>query len=347
MHRTKVIFYLFSFIFLSIGSLHAQKKKKTEARLKVNWNRDWKFFLGDDTMASATDYDDAQWELVGLPHSFSIPYFMSTDFYVGYGWYRKTLDLKEKKPAQNYFIEFEGAFQEAEVYVNGTKVGEHRGGYTGFQVPVTAQLKTGRNIIAVRVNNLWKADLAPRAGEHVFSGGLYRDVYLVQTSDVHVAWYGTFVKTPEVSKDRASVDLSVHVINESAQGKDIRIETQLIDPQGTLVGTQVSRLKMQAKKTDTLHQQFSDVENPKLWHPDHPDLYQARTRIYAGNKLLDEYHTEFGIRSIRWTKDEGFFLNGEHLYLRGANVHQDHAGWGDAVTNAGFEQCALDERSRF
>ena len=129
----------------------------------LNLNPSWKYSRGDDAGAERTAYDDSAWERVGLPHSFSIPYFMSKDFYVGYGWYRREVDLTAKQLKKKIFLEFDGVFQEAEVFVNGVRAGSHVGGYTGFSIDITPQARKGRNVIAVRVNNLWHPDRAPRA----------------------------------------------------------------------------------------------------------------------------------------------------------------------------------------
>lgn len=149
------------------------------SRQTENLNRDWKYQCGDYLCAEQPNYDDSNWQQVGIPHSFSIPYFMSKDFYTGYGWYRKSLHLSAEETVRKVFLEFDGVFQEAEVFVNGKKAGRHMGGYTGFSIDISSYIKTGDNLLAVRVNNLWRPDVAPRAGEHVFSGGIYRNVRLV------------------------------------------------------------------------------------------------------------------------------------------------------------------------
>ena len=144
---------------------------------------------------------------------------MSKDFYVGYGWYRKSFRLSEDDLKKCTFIEFDGVFQEAEIYINGQKVGSHVGGYTGFSVDVTKAVKAGNNEMAVRVNNIWKPDVAPRAGEHVFSGGIYRNVRLVQKSKTYIDWYGTFVITPELKENRgkaSTVKVATEVCNRSS-----------------------------------------------------------------------------------------------------------------------------------
>src|SRR5437879_6002013 len=146
---------------IRFGFLILMLTSSSFARERLNLNREWEFQLGDPPQ-------DAKWETINLPHSFSLPYFASPQFYTGYGWYRKHFTAKAGKRS---FLEFDGVFQDAEVFVNDRPVGWHRGGYTGFALDVTDAVKPGDNLLAVRVNNLWNARLAPRAGEHVFSGG--------------------------------------------------------------------------------------------------------------------------------------------------------------------------------
>ena len=156
-------------------------------RESLNFNREWKFQLGDVAGADARAFDDANWSNANLPHSFSLPYFAAEKFYVGYGWYRKHFDLPATAAGKRINLEFDGVFQDAEIFVNGRRIGEHKGGYTGFTFDITDAVKDGDNVVAVRVNNLWNARLAPRAGEHTFSGGIYRNVRLVMTAPLHVA----------------------------------------------------------------------------------------------------------------------------------------------------------------
>ncbi|HLP77893.1 MAG TPA: beta galactosidase jelly roll domain-containing protein, partial [Candidatus Paceibacterota bacterium] len=154
----------------------------------VNFNREWKFQLGDVSDAGDATFDDSKWSDANLPHSFSMPYFAANDkFYVGYGWYRKAFEVPAQWAGKRVNLEFDGVFQVAEVFINGRHVGEHHGGYTGFTFDITDAVKSGVNVVAVRVNNLWNPRLAPRAGEHTFSGGIYRDAHLVITAPLHVA----------------------------------------------------------------------------------------------------------------------------------------------------------------
>ncbi len=304
------------------------------ARTKTNVDRGWKFLLGDDARASAPGFDDSRWQYVNLPHSFSEPYFRSPDFYVGYGWYRRHVRVDAATLKGQAFLEFEGAFQDAEVFVNGKKAGEHLGGYTGFSMNVTGDLHAGDNVIAVRVNNLWNGQLNPRAGEHVFSGGIYRDVYLVTTSNVHVTWYGTFVTTPKVSDDAATVDVKTEVRNASGAAATAVLKTAILDPAGKQVAEYSTEQTIDAGAVANV-EQSGELNGPKLWSPETPRLYTAVSRVTMKGVVVDEFRTRFGIRWFTWTADDGLTFNGKHRYFHGANVHQDHAGWGDAVTDAG------------
>ena len=142
-------------------------------------NNNWKFTYGDQV--TATSKEIASWQDIGIPHSFGIPYFMEKEFYVGYGTYSTWISLAEEDCKKRLRLEFLGVFQKARVYLNGEKVGEHRGGYTPFLVELTNVARPGKNHLIVSVDNLWDARLAPRAGEHQFNGGIYRDVQLILT----------------------------------------------------------------------------------------------------------------------------------------------------------------------
>lgn len=219
---------------------------------------------------------------------------------------------------------FDGVFQEAEVYVNGQLAGSHRGGYTGFCIPITAQLHPGNNLIAVRVNNLWRADLAPRAGEHTFSGGIYRDVRLIVTGKTHVAWCGQRLSSPGLEKSHGTatrVKIDADIVNESGKQNDFTVVSDVLDANGRVVASAKSKASVEAFDKITVQGVSSVIKHPQLWSPETPNLYKVRTRVLKGRCLCDEVESEYGFRWVRWTADHGFFLNGKHVYLRGANVH--------------------------
>lgn len=312
----KRLFILFALI-MTMAATGAAREVKTI-------NAGWQFRLGDDGMA------DEGWLSVGLPHSFSLPYFMSKDFYVGYGWYRKTVKLTKKDIAQYVALEFDGVFQEAEVFVNGKKTGSHVGGYTGFEIAITPYAIVGDNEIKVRVNNLWKPTVAPRGGEHTFSGGIYRNVRLVKKSKAHIAWYGTRITTPtlESNAGKSSIVRTEVELEGVSREHDYSVEIAV-----SRNGKEVACSRQSLGGTSVVTVETAEIPSPALWSPSSPNLYTLTARLYRGKKMIDETSETFGFRWFTWTKDRGFFLNGKHHFFRGANVHQDQAGWGDGVTD--------------
>lgn len=305
-------------------------------RLKLLQNNNWKFMHGDYPDAKNYEFDDSDWYDIGIPHSFGIPYFQENEFYVGFGCYRKILYINEKWIGKHLSLEFQGAFQDAEIYLNGHLAGVHQGGYTAFEIDITHYAVAGENLLFVRLNNLWNPRLAPRAGEHVFNGGIYRDVSLLITEQVHISWYGTFVTTPKVSKEEAKVDIVTEVMNETDSFVTCRL-VSVIEYKGKEVIRIEENGTLNPKSQKPFHQ-TGKIKEPKLWHPDTPNLYVLKSYVYLGEELYDCYDTSFGIRWFEFTPDKGFFLNGEHFNINGANVHQDHAGWSDAVTHAGIHR---------
>lgn len=328
--RRQILFLMFAFCCSLWGNA-----AKGGWREVVNLNREWTYQRGDFPGAERAAYDDSRWEHIGLPHSFSIPYFLSSEFYTGYGWYRKTLPLSREDLRKELYLEFDGVFQEAEIYVNGSLAGTHRGGYTGFSVRVTPFARQGDNQVAVRVNNLWRPDLAPRGGEHVFSGGIYRNVRLVKKHPVHIDWYGTWVTTPTLAANQgrsSMVRVRTEVVNESGKAGSYTLRSKVVDSRGQVLSTQETTQEVNAGQPVTFDQVTEELAGIELWSPAHPRLYTLVSELYHGEELIDQEENTFGFRWFEWTADRGFFLNGEHYYFHGANVHQDQAGWGDAVT---------------
>ncbi len=261
-------------------------------REKININRDWKFHLGDCQGAQAPGFADADWTPINLPHSFDLPYFMS-NYYVGYGWYRKIINVDPAWSGKRINLEFLGAFQDAEVFVNGTAAGRHRGGFTGFNMDITAALHPGSNLVAVRLNNIRDPQLEPIGGDHTFMGGIYRDVYLVITAPLHVTWYGTFVTTPSVSDASAVVNVKTEVKNESDASRHCVLKTALMDPNGRQVAMLSASQEIPAGATATINQTSEALDSPLLWSPDHPSIYEAVTTLCDGTTPVDDYQTSF------------------------------------------------------
>ena len=306
-------------------------------RLVQNFNQSWKFKRADVTGADATAFDDSSWGNVGLPHSFNLPSFLSTSFYVGYGWYRKHFTVPASWSGKSVFLEFQAAFDQAQIYVNGKQVGQHIGGYNGFSIDITSAISVGDNVVAVRLNNNWNAQIPPISGDHTFQGGLYRDVFAVITDPLHVAWYGTWVTTPTLATNSGSsstVEVKTEVQNSRSAAVNATLKTDIVDNTGKVVTTISSQQQIAAGATVTFDQTTPAVASPSLWHPDHPTMYRALSYLSDGQGNVDTFTTPFGFRWFSWSASQGFSLNGSHYWIQGANVHQDHAGWGAGVTDS-------------
>lgn len=204
---------------------------------------------------------------------------------------------------------------------------------------ITDYVRQGEHTVAIRVNNVWQEDLAPRSGEHMFTGGIYRDVNIVITSPVHITWYGTFVQTPEVSKEGSFVRMQAEVQNESGAPQNVRVAHNVYDADNGLVKSFGSETRTIAAGAIYNFDNTSDyLSNPHLWTPDSPYMYKVITDVYVDGVSVDRYETPLGFRWMEWTADEGFFLNGEHFWIDGTNAHQDHAGWANAVTTAALKR---------
>lgn len=312
----------------------------------------WKFQKGDVPEAMSPDFDDRKWEQVTIPHDWAIygPFSRDNDLqnvaitqnfetqasvktgrtgglpYVGVGWYRTTFSA----PAgQRVTLEFDGAMSEARVYVNGKEVCQWPYGYNAFYQDVTDCLnKDGKpNTLAVRLEN------QPQSSRWYPGAGLYRNVRVVVTDEIHVPTWGTRITTPYVSEEYASVKLATTLAG--ANGKDVRIITDILNPDGKKVASK-KHLRRVNEGMD-LEQNFL-VSHPKLWTPETPSLYKAVTQIYEGERLVDEYATRFGIRSVAIVADKGFMLNGKPRKFQGVCNHHDLGPLGAAVNKAALRR---------
>ena len=302
-------------------------------------NNNWKFTYGDKVGASTDEIN--RWQDIGIPHSFGIPYFMEKEFYLGYGTYSKWFELSKEDCKKRILLKFFGAFQKAVVVLNGKQIGEHRGGYTPFLVELTGNIRPGQNHLIVCVDNLWDATLAPRGGEHQFNGGIYRDMQLILTAYDYIEEDGVFVQTTQLKKEKDSwhaelkIGTQVHASEKSdlSEFDSMMLETCICEGKEVLARS-VEPLVM---GNSEICQSIS-LTGITPWSPNSPKLYTVVSRVLCNGIECECVRTSVGIRTVRFDKDEGFFLNGEHFSILGANVHQDHAGWADAVTRSGIRR---------
>lgn len=323
------------------GTLYAQR---SETLLEKNW----KFLKGDPKEAQSPTFDDSTWKAVRVPHDWAIygPFDTRNDLqdvaitqnletkssvksgrtgalpYMGVGWYRTEFSVPEGKEAT---LLFDGAMSEARVYVNGKEACFWPYGYNAFHCNITPLLRTDGepNTLAVRLEN------HPQSSRWYPGAGIYRNVHLITTEKIHVPIWGTYITTPRVGNDFAAVKLRTELSN--ADGKQIRIETVLIAPDGKIAAQKTDEQTMMHGQP--LEQNFI-VEQPRLWSPESPSLYRAISKIYADGQLADTYSTPFGIRNIEFVAEKGFYLNGQHRKFQGVCNHHDLGPLGAAVNTA-------------
>ena len=343
------------------GSPMQADASATGPRTDLNFNLDWLYNQGDVSGASATAFVDTAWPYVDLPHSTTFLSATSLDAYTGVSWYRKHFTVDAHYSGQKVFIEFGAAMQQADVYVNGTHMIAHAGGYApyttsattnpvthvggymSFTIDVTSNVTFGgaENVIAVRIDSTANPNWGPgKAGiDFQYYGGLYRDATMHLTNLLHVtdpvyantpAGGGVFVTYPSVSSSSATVAIATDVINESTVAKSATVVSELVDSAGAVVGSQTSTASINAGANHSFSQSMT-ISNPQLWHPNTPNLYVLRTTVQDGATAVDDVTTTVGIRSILWTHAGGLSINGSRFYGLGLNMHQDIYGLGNAI----------------
>ena len=317
------------------SAIAGHEQNYNDARVELDFNKGWKFAFSDDSASYLKGFDDSGWEDVDLPHDFSISQGFSAtgteaesgNIPGGTGWYRKWFNLYEYYTGDCITIDFDGAYQHAYVYVNGQYVGENHYGYNSFSIEISDYLicsNTALNLIAVKVVN----DIP---SSRWYSGsGINRDVKLTIKGPVHVSLYGPQVTTPNIASGDGTAKAEVTMNNDTSISKKVTVETTILDDNHNVVGETVTSslvtVPAESEYTVTLEPK---VASPKLWSIDTPNLYKLKTVIKnEAGELIDEYHTTFGYRYIKWDKDNGFSLNGELIKLKGVSLHHDQGALG-------------------
>ncbi len=337
---------------LCAGERHLPTGYPATARHKTCINVGWQYHLGDVPGAQYQHYDCSTWETVSVPHTLKLTSLAldkceddktQPTFHRDIAWYRRTIEVS-KNPGK-VFLEFEGAHQVTDAWVNGRHVGQHAiGGYTPFHFDMTAYVQAGENTVALRLDNRRRDDTPPDPGpfDYVKFSGLYRDVYLVETAPLHVTfpwedfYAGVFITTPTVDplNGNATVTARTTVRNEHTKARLCTVLSRVIDKDGVVV----MRLRTQATILPGADRTFNQAggieEDLHLWSCEDPYLYRVNTVIYDGDKAVDCIENPLGIRSIELNKHDGFLLNGKPVKMIGANRHQHYPYIGDAVPNA-------------
>lgn len=315
-------------------------------RLRHTINERWRHAPGALAGAEAEAYDDRDWTLVNLPHTWNAEdaFTESLEYRRGIGWYRRHLPLDASLRGRRLFLYFEGANQVADVYVNGRAAGRHVGGYTAFAFDITDLVRIDdTNVIAVRVDNRHDDDIPPLNADFTFYGGIYRDVWLIATAPLHVnvldhASPGVFIDTPEVSEASAIVRVRGTVMNHEPRAARVEVVNRVLDAAGAEAVAVRSRLDIPAGGSASFEQLSAPILRPRLWSPEQPNLYRVVTEIHAGGTLVDRTDNPLGFRWFGIDAERGFTLNGRPYRLYGTNRHQDRAGYGNALPNAAHRQ---------
>lgn len=337
--------------------LQADVPGTVQPRIVQNMNTNWAFYRGDTPDCHKPGLDDSAWMPATIPHVMQLEkkHCGGNAIYDGIGWYRRYFTVKPAYEGKRIAVRFEGVMTSCDVYLNGEQVATHHGGYLGFEVNLTGKVRFGQtNVLALRVSAqddpLTPPGKPQKNLDFYYHSGIYRDVELVMTDQVHVTdplhggapgAGGVFITFPSVSRQEAQVRIDTHVRNDGDRERTITIQSTITRADGQAVAAGQSTATLGARSEErTVHQCV--IAKPALWHPYTPNLHTLHTRIISEGRVIDEIETPFGIRSIRYDTDGGFFINGEHLYIRAANRHQAFPHIGDAASNSMQERDVID-----
>ena len=325
--NTRLLFLLSGWL-LSASSTQAQ-----QTRQRLLFNTDWKFHKGDVAKGEQVALDDHEWRRLSLPHDWSIEGPFSAEWASataflpgGIGWYRKAFQVPASFRGKQVFVYFDGVYKNSEVWLNGHLLGKRPSGFASFQYELTPYLKaSGANVLAVKADHHEVADSRWYTGS-----GIYRNVYLIATNAVHIQPWGVAFTTPSVSASAATCQVRVAVANTSAAAATILVKSTLVDAQGKVVASTTRQVPAKAKGNAQATLPLT-LTQPALWSTEAPNLYKLRVSLSVAGKLTDELEEEVGVRSIRFDANQGFFLNGQNLKLKGVCLHDDAGALGVAV----------------
>lgn len=332
------------FFILCLGLLGwagvVQASSVATARQHVELTADWKFQRGSAPGAAAVSFDDHAWANVTLPHTWNVADGQDGggNYFRGDGWYRRHLKVDPSWAGRQIYLQFDGANRSAEVFLNGERIGSHRGGFARFRFEITRALnRHGENLLAVRVNNDPNDNMIPVSGDFTFCGGLYRGVSLIATDPVHVdlldyASPGVYVRQAAVTPELAKLQVRVKLANDASEASDLWVRITVRDASGQTVATNESGVALLAHSRGEIRRDIA-IEQPHLWNGrSDPYLYAVETELLTKGELRDSVSLPLGLRYFAVDPNQGFTLNGRYLDLRGVCRHQDKRDKGWAIS---------------
>jgi len=330
------------FIFIALAALFATKGFSQQARSTADFDKGWHFNLGDVAGGESADLNDTKWRTLNLPHDWSIEgefkkenpaTFDGGALPGGIGWYRKTFTVPATSKGKQVYIAFDGVYQKSDIWINGHHLGFRPNGYISFQYELTSYLNYGKpNVIAVKVDNSMQPNSRWYSGS-----GIFRNVWLVTTGRLAIDHWGTYVTTPKVSAQSATVDLEVKVRKYAGKIAPYSLKSTIYSTAGKAVASKITA-NISSGDTLTKVDQTFIVSNPALWSVEHPNLYKVVTQVVEAGKVVDEYTTPLGIRYFKFDVDHGFSLNGKQMKILGVCDHHDLGSLGSAVNTRALER---------
>ena len=303
----------------------------------ISFDKGWMFSLGDNDSYSSPGFNDSSWRSLNLPHDWAIEGNFSEDnpsgtgggaLPGGVGWYRKTFTLPSDMKGKQIYIDFDGAYMNATVYINGHELGTRPYGYASFSYDMTPWLRQGENVVAVRVDN------AEQPNSRWYSGcGIYRHVWLRALNPVHVAQWGTFVRQDKVTDAAADITVLTNVENNGKKNVKAILQTDVVSPSGKVVAKGSQPVSIKAGEKSEISQPLP-VANPDLWSVRSPLLYTVVNRLEVDGQTVDLFKIKTGFRYFEFDPEKGFSLNGERMKINGVCLHHDAGALGAVVNKA-------------
>ncbi len=346
-------------LFVFVISCNTAQKTVVHDRI-ASFDEGWRFIKDNPAGAENPSFDDSQWRMIDLPHDWSIedlpdgkaglinqqddsiigPFAKSSIGKMGTGytvggtaWYRKSFTIDKADADKNAYLQFDGVYMNSDVWVNGKHVGNHPYGYTSFYYDITSFLNPAGqdNVIAVQVKN------EGRNARWYSGSGIYRHTWLTFVNPVHIGVWGVYVTAPAITESKAEINIQTTIINSGKENTPVKIQAQIIDPSGKVVGNTENDMTLSSGQSTDLIQKIS-IESPELWSVETPVLYTTKVIVSDNDKELDQMTTPFGIRTIRIDAENGFSLNGKNVEMKGGCFHHDNGPLGSAAIDRAEER---------